>query len=646
MRIAMIKPPPRYGILPGIVLFFLAINLLARIGLIFFSGEWTNLNITRLIEITGVGLVYDLAAVSYVLTPFALINLLLPNSKRGNKVHAALCSLLLMAAIYIALFTSIASFLFWNEFSARFNFIAVDYLIYTREALGNIKQSYPVSEILAAIAFVGGGIFWFLSKKIWLTAASSGGSFKQRLASTVILLALPVFSFTVVDDSPRLSIYSASGRELAGNDYYDFMRAFRNNDLDYPTFYSVVLGEQAESSTYEEFIEAKSNAIFKNPHSIMSRLYRLNSGTVSKPNLVLVSMESMGAEFIKSLGGEEGLTPNLDQLAQSSLVFENTYATGLRTVRGLEAITLSLPPLPGHAIPVRKNNKGLQTLGGVLKQNGYETMYIYGGYSQFDNMKDFFSGNGYTVIDRTDIPSKKISHETIWGVADEDLFGQALIEIESRVNSGKPVFAHIMTTSNHRPYTYPSGRISIPSGSGRNGAVKYADWAIGDFLRKAAQRPWFDKTIFVFVADHTSKGRGKIDLDPEHFHIPYIVYSPKIIAPERIASVASQIDVAPTLLKIMGISYQSNFMGQDITSEGHYHQRAFMANYLTVGYMENGKLVELMPNRNLRVIDLMAGKEIDSKDPQASEIINEAISHYQFASNWVSHPKEAQVAIH
>jgi hypothetical protein len=143
-------------------------------------------------------------------------------------------------------------------------------------------------------------------------------------------------------------------------------------------------------------------------------------------NVVLVSIESLGADYVESFGGRKGLTPNLNRLAAQGMMFTDVYATGLRTVRGLEALTLSIPPTPGHAVPMRKNNKGFQTIGGVFRDNGYESLYLYGGYSYFDNMNDFFGGNGYTVIDRTAIAKENITHENVWGVADEDLFRQAI----------------------------------------------------------------------------------------------------------------------------------------------------------------------------------------------------------------------------
>lgn len=345
-------------------------------------------------------------------------------------------------------------------------------------------------------------------------------------------------------------------------------------------------------------------------------------------NVVLISIESLGADYVQSFGGKEGLTPHLDRLAQEGIRFNQLYATGLRTVRGLEALTLSIPPTPGHAVPARKHNTGLQTLGGVLKQNGYAPFYIYGGYSYFDNMENFFAGNGYTVIDRTDIAQQDIHHETIWGIADEDILHHAIGVISQQVASGQKVFTHIMTTSNHRPFTYPEGRIDIPSGTNREGAVKYTDWAIGHFMQEARQQPWFKDTLFVFVADHTSHGRGRTDLPPENYRIPMIIYAPDFIQPQSIDAVASQIDVAPTILGLLNLAYISEFYGQDILQAAAQNQRAFMANYLTVGYLKDNKVIELMPRQTTQVIDAKTGAEL-STDPAATD---EAIAYYQTAA--------------
>ncbi|HNJ84723.1 MAG TPA: LTA synthase family protein, partial [Piscinibacter sp.] len=416
--------------------------------------------------------------------------------------------------------------------------------------------------------------------------------------------------------------------QVAGNGVWEFFHALRYNQIDYQRFYATLPQAKVEAILHKRFGQAARYRLTPAPDMPIRREV-LPTGARRDLNVVMVSIESLGAEFIESLGGAKGLTPRLEQLAREGLFFTQMYATGTRTVRGLEALTLSVPPTPGHAVPMRPNNSGLFTLGGVLKEQGWDPLYIYGGYSYFDNMASFFGGNGYTVIDRRAIDKQDIHHENIWGVADEDLFDLALREIDARAADGKRVFAHVMTTSNHRPFTYPEGRIDIPSGSGRDGAVKYTDYAIGHFVDKARERPWFGKTIFVFVADHTSIARGRSDLPMERFHIPMVVWAPGLVEPARVDALASQIDVAPTLLGLLDLRYVSEFFGRDVLHDSDVPASLFMANYQTVGYIGAGEQVELRPKRATKVIALDGGQQGEARERDALE---EGIAFYQAAA--------------
>jgi phosphoglycerol transferase MdoB-like AlkP superfamily enzyme len=621
--------PGRYYVAAWAAGIFLAVNILLRLGLIVFESVTNGVPM----EIGGsiaVGLIYDLAAAGFLIIPFALVSALLPNNRFGNLLHGALSCFSIVTVILCVLFIAIAEVLFWNEFGARFNFIAVDYLIYTRETIGNIRQSYPVVPLFAALFAVTALIFFMIRRRIWQAGTASDSTWRQRLAVSAALLLLPLASL-LVGDGPRDSLASATARELAENGSYEFVRAFRSNDLDFHTFYSTMDPDEANEEMRHEFAEAKSSAVFVKDGDGRNPVTRRITapGPFQPLNVVLVTMESFGAELTESLGGRKGLSPNLDRLGREGLMFTQMYATGTRTVRGLEAISISIPPTPGNSVLKRVNNKGYQTLGGVLKPFGYDPVFFYGGYSYFDNMADFFGGNGYEVIDRSNVAKKNVTHETIWGIADEDIFGKVLEEIDARHAAGRRVFAHVMTTSNHRPFTYPSGRVAIPSGTSRDGAASYSDWAIGDFVRKASQRPWFKDTLFVFVADHTSEGRGRTDLPLKSYHIPMIIYSPAHVQPGVVDVMASQIDVGPTVLALLNASYTSHFFGQDILTEGRHHSRALFSNYLTVGHAEDGILVELSPKRSSRVIDLAAGKVIPASDPRAKPALFETIAHFQ-----------------
>lgn len=606
---------------------FVGVNSLVRVGFIAMDRElilpW------QLPVVLGIGVLYDLSVLLWVLLPFSVLALACPDSPSGRRVHAVLATGAFLLLVVAVCFIAASEEVFWNEFGSRFNFIAVDYLIYTRETVGNIRESYNLPVLLGAVAAAALVLLGATLIPFWRAARAPDDAWAWRTCRAIGLLAAAVLSTLAIGDGLRSAAGSPPAEQLASNGWYEFFRAFRNNDLDYRAFYRVLSTDQANTVLRRELTELEV--------PLAGATLQQLPGQGKRPqvplNVVMVTMESLGSDFVEAFGGRPGLTPTLDSLARQGLMFTNVYATGLRTVRGLEALALSVPPTPGHAVPMRKRNKGMATIGGVFAKMDYEPLFIYGGYAYFDNMRDFFGGNGYTVIDRTAIAATNVSHETVWGVADEDLFKQALQEIDARVQRGKHVYAQILTTSNHRPFTYPGGRIDIPSGSGREGAVKYMDWAIGRFMDEAAKRPWFNDTLFVFVADHTSNGRGRTDLPPENYRIPFFLYAPRHVAPGRVSAMASQIDVSPTVLAWLGAPAEPEFFGADILVHAPQHPRAFLANYLTVGYMENGMVVELTPKQGVRVLDALSGASVPNGEVSAAGLIDFAVASYQIATD-------------
>jgi len=620
----------RFRLVGLMLVAYLVLNALVRLGLLAFNGDAALLSPAHLLPIMAIGLVFDVAAACWWLPPFALIAALWPDGPRSRK--ALLATLGVSSGLTFALwaFVAVSEFVFWNEFASRFNFIAVDYLIYTREVIGNIRESYDLRPLFAGVGVVTLGALALSWRGIKRAAEPAGMPWRGRFGRLLVFLLLPAISFFAVDARDKEYSDQAQATQLAGNGHYEFWHAFRTNEIDYAQFYKILPATKIDQVLRSEF-ERLGSQHFPDQAPLAVERDVVGHSPEKHLNVVLISVESLSAEFLTAFGNKENLTPRLDKLAADGLLFTRLYATGTRTVRGLEALTLSMPPTPGNSIVKRPHNDHLFTLGEIFAERGYEPLYLYGGYGYFDNMAEFFGGNGYTVVDRTAIPKDAIHMENIWGVADEDLFTQALNELDQRQAAGRPFFAHIMTTSNHRPFTYPDGRIDIPSSTGREGAVKYTDWAIGDFIDRARTKSWFANTMFVIVADHTASGRGKTDLPVEQFLIPLIIYAPGQIAPQRVDTLASQIDVAPTLLALLDFSYRSHFFGHDIIAEGPHHPRAFLANYQTVGYLEDGVLVELRPQRRWRLVDSVSGKELPA-DEKGKRLLDEAISYYQGAS--------------
>jgi len=347
---------------------------------------------------------------------------------------------------------------------------------------------------------------------------------------------------------------------------------------------------------------------------------------------VLIMVESLSAEFLGAYGSTKGLTPNLDRFAREGLKFTNAYATGTRTVRGLEAVSVGTPPVPGQSIVRRPDNDRLMTVGGLLGQQGYASSFVYGGYGYFDNMNAYFAGNDYHVVDRVDFPKSTIVFENIWGVADESLFANVIRVIDDNAARGKPSFTHVMTTSNHRPFTYPDGRIDIPSPGGRDGGVKYTDWAIGKFIDDARSKPWFDETLFVIVADHCASAAGKTKLPVGGYRIPIIFYAPKLLHPGEFTGTMSQIDLAPTILDVLRADGDDDFFGRSVFELPAIAPRAFISNYQELGYLKNGVLTVLSLNRKIAAfrVDPVTFESVAM--PVDRTLADEAVAYYQTAS--------------
>lgn len=610
---------------------FLAIATLIRTTLLIKSRALIPAGILSLLTIFGVGLLYDLITASYFSIPIILYLMAVPNRWYRSRLHKPVFFVLVFVTLYLLVFDAFAEYIFFDEFGTRFNFIAVDYLVYTTEVIRNIRESYPLTELLIAIGLVCTVIVLAFRKTISASLAAHE-PLKTRMFKGFAFLLLPVLSLCFVDQSLTRISPNPYANELASNGIYNFFAALKNNSLDYYTFYRSMPDADALIRLKHELGEEK-NARFLSDNFQDIRRQITNAGPEKKLNIVVIMVESLSAEFLGTFGNKENLTPNLDRIARHSLLFRQAYATGTRTDRGLEAVTLSVPPTPGRSIVKRPDNENLFAWGRLMRNKGYESLFLYGGYGFFDNMNYFFGNNGYKTIDRASIRQKDIHFENVWGVCDEDLFTKAISEITIVHTEGKPFFAHIMTTSNHRPYTYPEGRIDIPSKTGRAGAVKYTDYAIGKFISEAEKQPWFADTVFVIVADHCASSAGKTDLPPDRYHIPLIVYSPAHITPRAFDKVVSQIDIAPTILGLLNFSYMSKFLGRDVL---HAHQKeegeAFIGTYQKLGYIDDGMLVILDLKQQVGIRKLADLSPVPFLSAVGQEVTDEAVSYYQSAN--------------
>ncbi|MFJ3483075.1 LTA synthase family protein [Pseudomonas sp. NPDC090202] len=578
------------------------------------------------------GMLHDLAFLSYAALPLGLYVFLCPPALWRRRGHRWFLQGVLTLSIFVMLFVAVAEYLFWDEFGVRFNFIAVDYLVYSDEVLNNILESYPIGKLMSLLAVVAILLSVATGPAVAAAARAPMPMMGKRFGSLAALGVLAAISLFWVDqDQPRGLGGNAYQRELASNGPYQFFAAFRNNELDYQQFYATLPDAEVAAHLRAELDEPGNTHTGKEPLDIRRAID--NPGTARTPNIILVTIESLSAKYLGSNGDTRNLTPNLDDLRKQSLYFNNFYATGTRTDRGLEAITLSIPPTPGRSIVKRVGREsGYASLGQQLAAVGYDSVFVYGGRGYFDNMNAFFSGNGYRVVDQSSVKEEDIQFKNAWGMADEDLYRQALRLADADFASKKPFLLQLMTTSNHRPYTFPDGRIDIPSGNGRDGAVKYTDYAIGQFLQEARKKPWFDNTIFVFVADHTAGSAGKEDLPINNYAIPLFIYAPKLLAPAEISQLASQIDLAPTLLGLLNLDYSSTFFGRNLFLDSKLPPRVLVGNYQHLGLFDGKDLAILSPRKGLRRHDNALSDSVESQAGNDDPLIARAITYYQSAS--------------
>lgn len=687
----------RFSIIWLLILLYVTLSLVTRI-LLFCSTHATHITVGQFTGLVLIGLVYDLGVAAFIVLPFilqlwfqnnfiyrksmlpvvclffaALVILLhftnvIPKDF-SPELHTALEVYLiarwafylflyfrspafrirwrsvvlyigLSLVLFLLLFNAVSEWFFWQEFSSRYNFIAVDYLVYTTEVLGNIAESYPIGLILTALAILAAAIVFLLRRQV-RNSAVIPMAFLKRSGVAVAMIGMALIAGWGMREKWRHLSHNEYANSLAGNGLYEFAVAFTQNELDFYKFYTTLPDTTAFALVRNQLQTPNSRFTSADPYSIERDI--TFTEPAQKLNVVLISVESLSADFMQSFGSTKNITPGLDSLARHSVLFTNLYSSGTRTVRGLEALSLSIPPTPGQSIVKRPDNGHLFSLGSVLRSKGYITQYLYGGYSYFDNMQTFFGGNGYTVIDRSAIPKEKVHYQNIWGVADEDLFSLALHVLDSNSQSGKPFFSHIMTVSNHRPYTYPEGRIDIPpSRQVREGAVKYTDYAIHQFLQEARGKKWFDSTIFVIVADHCAGSAGSVELPVTGYHIPMLIYAPRLLQPRKVSTLTAQIDVAPTILGLLKLPYRSKFFGQDALNMPPGKERAFISTYQGLGYLHDGKLIIQSPVKSVQEYkpDFTTGNAtlIQRED----SLTREAIAYYQSISWLLKHRKQTE----
>lgn len=548
------------------------------------------------------GLRVDISSLCYLFLIAILCSLLTFISCRLQKITQYFLLIYYGLSVCLLVYLEVITPTFILEYDLRPNRLLVEYLVYPKEVFSMLWVGYKF-EIFVSILSILLAVYLckFLLKNSWLPVSklSLSARILVSLSVLVVIFAGARSSLGHRPLNPAMVSFSTDHllNDLTLNSSYSVAFALKQMSLENSS--SKYYGKMPEKRVIEIVRKATNSSqhVF-NDDNFPSRAKRIASYTGKPKNLVILLQESLGARYVGGLGGLP-LTPNLDQLMNQGWNFTNLYATGTRSVRGIEAIITGFTPTPSRSVvKLDKSQRNFYTIAKLLSENNYTTQFIYGGESHFDNMRSFFLGNGFNDI--VDIDNfKNVEFTGSWGASDEDLYNQAHLEFEQLNKQSKPFFSLVFTSSNHSPFEYPEGKITPYDlkKNTRNNAAKYADYALGQFIQKAKSSSYWDDTVFMVIADHDSRVAGASLVPIEHFRIPGVILGVGI-EPREDDRLVSQIDIAPTLLSLIGISGTTPMLGHDLTKHVPEEKQRVMMQYdKNFAYMTKDSVVILQPQK-------------------------------------------------
>ncbi|MGO4820924.1 LTA synthase family protein [Flavobacterium sp. W21_SRS_FM3] len=583
-----------------------------------------------------IGLRMDLILLSYISFLPTLLLCVLPDEYL-QKIRRFF-AFYFIAFLFLMLFIELASHDFIKEYDTRPNKLFIDYLIYPREVMGTLVKSYLGSMVFS---------FFFLALALIYSIKKAGVLFYPKFTMyRTKLMLFPLVAFllffgarsSLVSKRPinaSNAIFSTDQltNNLGLNSLYTVGFALYSikNEGDAAKMYGKMDANEAISRV-KKYMNVPE-ADFTNPDLPLMHVQKSDS-TIARPyNVVIFLQESLGAEYVGSLGGLP-LTPEFDKLTKEGLLFTNLYATGTRSVRGIEAVITGFLPSPSESVVKLSNSQtAFYTLAQNLKEKGYQTSFIYGGMANFDNMAAFFNGNGFSdIIDESDYKNDKTAFKGTWGYSDEDLAVKANTYFKSKGN--KPFFSLMFSTSNHEPFEFPDGRIELYDKQKNtvHNAMKYADFSIGKFFEMAKKESYFKNTIFLVIADHNTRTYGKNLVPINKFHIPALLIGPNVPKGVDYTKLCSQIDIAPTVLNFIGMDVQNPMPGRNLMKlPANTTGRAIMQFHNNNAFRVGNQVVILQPNKEPVQFE-MKNDTVLTPVKVNSEMAKDALAHVTTAS--------------
>ncbi len=628
---SVLKPLLRFTII------LISIFITSRIALLFW--QHSRLNDGDIWPIISGAIRIDLSSIGYLATIGVFILILHVVARHKTELFQRIFTLYGSSVVTVVVIVEASTPAFINQYDVRPNRLYIEYLDYPQEVFSMLVHGHLFAMLSTLLLASLTSVY---SYRLLCRAFTQPQSLKKASNLPILMAALIICLFAARGTlshrplNPALVYFSQDSlvNSLALNSTYSVAFALKNmgNEKSASNLYGTMPRQQIidtvkKASYRKQFVTGNIPTLAHNKPFV--------SGV--KKNLVIILEESLGARFVGELGGLD-ITPELDELYQQGWGFDNLYATGTRSVRGIEAITTGFTPSPSRSVvKLSKSQHNFFSLADVLSQEGYKTQFIYGGESHFDNMKSFFLGNGFNdIVDINHIENPQFISS--WGVSDEDLFNQADKELTKLSNSTEPFFSLVFTSSNHDPFDIPQGKVSLPKGHNpenykRDLAIKYADYALGKFINKAKTRSYWENTVFLVVADHDVRVFGSEPVPLKSFHIPAVILNSDMKS-KRDPRLVSQIDLPVTLLSLLGIDQATPMLGFDLT-KSYPVERAMMQYYDNFAYLENDRAVILMPNQQTSYWRYNKQTKIQEKNEQQNAdqtLAEKALAHVLFSN--------------
>ncbi|MCL4116687.1 UNVERIFIED_CONTAM: hypothetical protein GTU68_028716 [Idotea baltica] len=585
-----------------------------------------------------IGLRMDIILISYmavlptVLILFAPFTFLVKVS-RFIRYYFVLC-------LFLLLFMELATPSFLMQYDTRPNRLFVEYLVYPKEVLTMLLKGF-LGVIIAALAILFASGYFLLkkSKKWFLIKKETSYGFKLKMVIPVLFflffgLRSSLTSVRPINASDAVFSKNQFVNSLALNSLYTVGFAIYSlkNEEDMIKMYGQIPKEDALTRV-KKYMTTESSDFTNSEIPLLH--FQESTHKRDKPyNLVIFLQESLGAEYVGVLGGLP-LTPNFDELSNEGLLFTNLYATGTRSVRGIEAVTTGFLPTPSRSVvKLGKSQNGFFSIADALKRKGYETSFIYGGSSNFDNMASFFNGNGFDdIIDERDYSKEEYDFKGTWGVSDESLVRKGNELYKSY--KGKPFFSLMFSSSNHEPFEFPDNKIELydKQKGTVNNAIKYADYAIGEFFKMAKKEEYYNNTVFIIIADHNTRTWGDDLIPVNKFHIPALIIAPNIEKGMTYDKLLSQIDIPPSLLDLIGIDIETPMVGRNIYQlNDSIKGRAIMQFHSTNAFRNGEDLIVLQAGKKALQFKVTENDALIPENNIDEGLVQDAISHIVTAS--------------